>query len=71
MAAYLKRVGKGGKVSWQAKVRLNGVYRSKTFATEDLARAWATSVEHSIYQVSRFSSVSICRGPSPTSLKIT
>jgi integrase len=50
MAAYLKRVGKGGKVSWQAKVRLNGVYRSKTFATEDLARAWATSVEHSIYQ---------------------
>lgn len=50
MAAYLKREGKGGKVSWQVKVRLNGVYRSKTFPDKDLARSWATSVENSIYE---------------------
>ncbi len=31
MAALTKRVGRTGQISWQAKVRLNGVNRSKTF----------------------------------------
>lgn len=48
MAAYLKRVGKTGVVSWQAKVRLNGVARSQTFAKKSDAVAWATSVENTI-----------------------
>jgi hypothetical protein len=48
MATYPRRVGKNGKVSWQAKVRLNGVKRSKTFAKKTDAVAWATSVENSI-----------------------
>jgi integrase len=48
MAAYLKRVGKSGVVSWQAKVRLGGVKQSKTFAKKAEAVAWATSVENNI-----------------------
>lgn len=48
MATFPKRVGKNGKVSWQAKVRLNGVNRSKTFVKKSDAVAWATSVENTI-----------------------
>ncbi len=50
MAAYLQRFGKAGRSSWQAKVRLNGVYRSKTFVKKSDAVAWATSVESTIYE---------------------
>ena len=50
MAAFFERFGKAGRSSWQAKVRLNGVYRSKTFAKKSDAVAWATSVESSIYE---------------------
>ncbi|TXI88721.1 MAG: site-specific integrase [Burkholderiaceae bacterium] len=48
MAAFLRRVGRSGQISWQAKVRLNGVYRSKTFVKKSDAAAWATSVENTI-----------------------
>lgn len=48
MAAFLRRVGRSGQISWQAKVRLNGVNRSKTFLKKSDAAAWATSVENTI-----------------------
>ncbi len=48
MAAFLKRIGKTGQISWQAKVRLNGVNRSKTFVKKYDAVAWATSIENDI-----------------------
>lgn len=48
MAAFLKRIGKTGQISWQAKVRLNGVNRSKTFVKKSDAVAWATSIENDI-----------------------
>jgi integrase len=48
MAAFLKRIGRTGQTSWQAKVRLNGVNRSKTFVKKSDAVAWATSVENDI-----------------------
>lgn len=48
MAALTKRVGRTGQISWQAKVRLNGVNRSKTFVKKSDAAAWATSVENTI-----------------------
>lgn len=48
MAAFLKRVGKNGAVSWQAKVRLSGINQSKTFTKKADAVAWATSVENTI-----------------------
>ena len=48
MAAFVKRVGKLGEVSWQAKVRLSGAKYSKTFSKKSDAVAWATSVENRI-----------------------
>jgi integrase len=48
MAAFVRRVGRSGQISWQAKVRLNGVNRSKTFVKKSDAAAWATSFENTI-----------------------
>ena len=48
MSGIYKRIGKDGAVSWQAKVRLNGVNQSKTFTKQVDAKAWASSVETTI-----------------------
>lgn len=47
MATFVLREGKTGN-AWQAKVRLNGVNRSKTFVKKSYAVAWATSIENTI-----------------------
>ena len=49
MATFTKRITKTGKTRWLARVRkLGSEYISKTFATLDEAKKWATHVESEI-----------------------
>ena len=48
MGTTTKRVGKDGEVSFQAKVRKNGVKQSATFATQKQADEWVTDTEAKI-----------------------